>query len=202
MVVTMSQNSWDVLENLLITDIFLLVFDNHGQKQLSAQWDEIASPLKVLKLVFTEVSDGRSCSKNWFAAVLLDSPQLAFFLIFFFGLVWREKCWWENELFVFAGLNSGCLQLQTWFQIIPEWNKRCHLALSSFSFALRHWSPSLSFFFSLIFECYKVDLKFFNQFTVFTAIQAWQTVFIHALMVSSYLFDNEWKAPFFFCLWQ
>lgn len=86
MVVTMSQNSWDVLENLLITDIYLLVFDNHGQKQLSAQWDEIASPLKVLKLVFTEVSDGRRSSKNWFAAVLLDSPQLAFF--FFFFLVW------------------------------------------------------------------------------------------------------------------
>lgn len=78
MVVTMSQNSWDVLENLLITDIFLLVFDNHGQKQLSV------SPLKVLKLVFAEVSDGRRSSKNLFAAVLLDSPQLAFF----FFLVW------------------------------------------------------------------------------------------------------------------
>lgn len=102
----------------------------------------------------------------------------------------------------FAGLNSGCLQLQTWFQIIPEWNKHCHLALSSFSFALRHWSPSLSFFFSLIFEYYKEELKNFNQFTVFTAIQAWQTAFIHTLMVISYLFDNEWKAPFSFCLWQ
>lgn len=39
----------------------------------------IASPFKVFKLVFTEVSDGRRSSKNLFAAVLLDSPQLAFF---------------------------------------------------------------------------------------------------------------------------
>lgn len=96
--------------------------------------------------------------------------------------------------------------------MIPEWNKHCHLALSSFSFALRHWSPSLSFFFSLIFEYYKEDLKNFNQFTVFTAIQAWQTVFIHTLMVSPYLFVMNEKLlslfvfgnrlhPFSVCNW-
>lgn len=134
MVVTMSQNSWDVLENLLITDIFLLVFDNHGQKQLSAQWDEIASPLKVLKLVFTEVSDGRSCSKNWFAAVLLDSPQLAFKKFFFWsGLAWK----------VLMGEWTVCF---CWFKL---WMPSAPDLVSNYSWM----KQTLSFGFKLILFC-------------------------------------------------